>query len=40
VPLPRKAGDVYYGEPVTHQIVNTGKTPLHNLIVELKDASK
>jgi beta-alanine degradation protein BauB len=39
-PLSRKAGDVFYGEPVTHQIVNTGKTPIHNLIVELKDASK
>jgi hypothetical protein len=24
VPLSRKAGDVFYGEPVTHQIVNTG----------------
>ena len=40
VPLSRKAGDVFYGEPVTHQIVNTGKTPIHNLIVELKEASK
>jgi quercetin dioxygenase-like cupin family protein len=40
VPLSRKAGDVFYGEPVTHQIANTGKTPIHNLIVELKDASK
>jgi beta-alanine degradation protein BauB len=40
VPLSRKVGDVFYGEPVTHQIANTGKTPIHNLIVELKEASK
>lgn len=40
VPLARKAGDVFYGEPVTHKIENTGKTPIHNLIVELKEVSK
>ena len=37
VPLPRKAGEVFYNGPVTHKIVNTGETPIHNLIVELKE---
>jgi quercetin dioxygenase-like cupin family protein len=37
VSLARKAGDVFYSGPVTHQIANTGRTPIHNLIVELKD---
>jgi quercetin dioxygenase-like cupin family protein len=37
VPLVRKKGDVFYNEAVTHRIVNTGTTPIHNLIVELKD---
>jgi hypothetical protein len=37
IALSRKAGDVFYNEPVTHKIVNTGNTPIHNLIVELKD---
>jgi len=36
VPLARKPGDVFYSGPATHQIVNTGDTPIHNLIVELK----
>jgi hypothetical protein len=27
-------------EPLTHKIVNTGKTPIHHLIVELKEPSK
>ena len=40
VPLQRKAGDVFYNGPVTHRIVNTSKTPIHNLIVELKDVTK
>jgi quercetin dioxygenase-like cupin family protein len=40
VPLARKPGDVFYNGPVTHRIVNTGNTPIHNLIVELKDAPK
>jgi beta-alanine degradation protein BauB len=35
--LARKPGDVFYSGPVTHRIVNTGTTPIHNLIVELKD---
>jgi len=38
VPLARKPGDVFYSGPVTHRIVNTGRTPIHNLIVELRDA--
>ena len=37
VPLVRKEGDVFYNGPTTHQIMNTGKTPIHNLIVELKE---
>ena len=32
----RKSGDVFYSGPVTHSVENTGKTPIHNLIVELK----
>jgi hypothetical protein len=36
VPLTRKAGDVFFNEAQTHRIVNTGSTPIHNLIVELK----
>lgn len=37
IPLARKTGDVFYSGPVTHRIVNTGTTPIHNLIVELRD---
>lgn len=40
IPLARKAGDVFYNGPVTHKIVNTGKTPIHNLIVELKEVNE
>jgi quercetin dioxygenase-like cupin family protein len=36
VPLVRKKGDVFFNEAVTHRIANTGTTPIHNLIVELK----
>ena len=36
VPLVRRKGDVFYNEAVTHRIANTGTTPIHNLIVELK----
>lgn len=36
IPLARKPGDVFYNRPTTHKIVNTGNTPIHNLIVELK----
>lgn len=37
IALARKAGEVFYNGPTTHRIVNDGKTPIHNLIVELKD---
>jgi hypothetical protein len=37
IPLARKPGDVFHSGPVTHRIANTGTTPIHNLIVELKD---
>ena len=40
VPLARKPGDVFYSGPVTHKIVNTGNTPIHNLIVELKKVTR
>jgi hypothetical protein len=40
VPLARKPGDVFYSGPTTHKIANTGATPIHNLIVELKDILK
>jgi beta-alanine degradation protein BauB len=40
VALSRKPGDVFYNGPTTHRITNTGKTPIHNLIVELKDVQK
>jgi len=36
VPLSRKKGEVFFNEAVTHRIANTGTTPIHNLIVELK----
>ena len=38
--MARKPGDVFYSGPVTHKITNTGKTPIHNLIVELKEVAK
>jgi hypothetical protein len=37
VPLSRKKGDVFFNEATTHRIANTGTTPIHNLIVELKE---
>ena len=37
IPLARTKGDVFYNDAVTHRITNTGATPIHNLIVELKD---
>jgi hypothetical protein len=40
IALARKAGDVFYSGPVTHQIGNTGETPIHNLIVELKEVDQ
>jgi quercetin dioxygenase-like cupin family protein len=39
-PIARKPGDVFYSGPVTHRIANTGTTPIHNLIVELKEPPK
>ena len=35
----RSAGDVFFSGPVTHIVENTGTTPIHNLIVELKTFS-
>lgn len=32
----RKAGEVLWGEPVTHEVENVGTTEFHMLIVELK----
>ena len=40
VPLLRKPGEVFYSGPATHKIMNTGNTPIHNLIVELKKVTK
>lgn len=34
----RKPGDAFWGEPTTHTVENLGDVPIHNLIVELKDA--
>jgi quercetin dioxygenase-like cupin family protein len=34
-----KAGDVFYREPLTHWAENTGTTPLHMIVVELKTPS-
>ena len=36
--LARRAGDVFYSGPVVHRITNTRDTPIHNLIVGLRDA--
>ena len=36
IPRVRKKGDVFFSDAVTHRIANTGTTPIHNLIVELK----
>ena len=33
-----KAGDVVYRDPLTHWAENVGTTPVHIVIVELKDA--
>ena len=32
----RKAGEAYWNVPITHSVENLGKTPIHNLIVEMK----
>ena len=31
-----KAGEAYWNPPITHSVKNLGKTPIHNLIVEMK----
>jgi hypothetical protein len=36
IPLARKQRDVFYSQPVTHRIANTGTTAIHNLIVEIR----
>ena len=33
-----KAGEIQWGEPITHDTRNTGTTPAHALIIELKPA--
>jgi beta-alanine degradation protein BauB len=35
-----KAGEAYWNPPITHSVKNLGKTPIHNLIVEIKPAGK
>ena len=35
----RKAGEAYWNEPITHSVENLGTTPVHNLIVELKQGA-
>ena len=35
-----KAGDVRWNEPVTHQVENIGTTPIHLIVVELKEGQK
>lgn len=32
----RKAGEVYWNEPITHKVENLGTSDIHNLIVEIK----
>jgi tRNA A58 N-methylase Trm61 len=36
----RKAGDVYWGEPITHGGENLGTTEVHALIVEIKNGAR
>jgi len=35
-----KAGEAYWNAPITHSVKNLGKTPIHNLIVEMKPSGK
>lgn len=35
-----KAGEAYWNPPITHSVKNLGKTPIHNLIVEMKPGGK
>ena len=32
----RSSGEAYWNPPITHSVENLGKTPIHNLIIELK----
>jgi beta-alanine degradation protein BauB len=32
----RASGDVFFSGPVRHSVENIGRTPIHNLIIELK----
>ena len=36
----RKAGEAYWNPPITHSVKNLGKTPIRNLIIEMKPAGK
>ena len=36
----RKAGEVYWNPPIAHSVKNLGKTPIHNLIIEIKPGGK
>ena len=38
--LEGKKGEARWVDPVTHKVDNTGKTPVHAIVVELKDAAK
>ena len=32
----RKAGEAYWNPPIAHSVENLGRTPIHNLIIEIK----
>ena len=36
----RKAGEVYWNEPITHAVENIGTDDIHNLIIEIKPGGK
>ena len=36
----RKAGEAYWNPPITHSVENLGRTPIHNLIVEMKPGGR
>jgi quercetin dioxygenase-like cupin family protein len=36
----RKAGDVFWRDPITHALENTGTTEVHSLAIELKNPCK
>ena len=36
----RKAGETYWNPPISHSVRNLGKTPIRNLIVEIKPGGK